>query len=131
MYEAELTQIYDEVFTALKIPVEIRLNNRKILFGMAESAGIANQFMDMTIAIDKLDKIGPEGVRNEMLKKDIPEAAIEQVLQLLEIKEVSQLKEHFANSPEGLKGIEELERVYQYLKPASSLNEVILDITLA
>ncbi|MEM9919467.1 MAG: histidine--tRNA ligase [Bacteroidota bacterium] len=131
MYEAELTQIYDEVFTALKIPVEIRLNNRKILFGMAESAGIANQFMDMTIAIDKLDKIGPEGVRNEMLKKDIPEAAIEQVLQLLEIKEVSQLKEHFANSPEGLKGIEELERVYQYLKPASTHNEVIFDITLA
>ena len=68
MYEAELTQIYDEVFAALKIPVEIKLNNRKILAGIAEVAGISDRFVDMTVAIDKLDKVGMDGVKNELSK---------------------------------------------------------------
>ena len=60
MYEAELVQIYDEVFAQLKVAVEIKINNRNILAGMAEAAGIPDQFKDMTVAIDKLDKIGIE-----------------------------------------------------------------------
>ena len=66
MYEAELAQIFDEAFHALGIQVELRINNRKILQGLAEIAGIEAQFIDMTTAIDKLDKVGMDGVRNEL-----------------------------------------------------------------
>ena len=71
LYEAELAQIYDEAFRQLRLPVVIKINNRKILYGIAEAAGIPDQFMDMTVAIDKLDKIGPEGVRKELAERNI------------------------------------------------------------
>ena len=66
MYEAELARIYDEVFAKLGVNVTIKINNRKILAGIAEAAGVADRFMDMTVTIDKLDKIGIEGVRREL-----------------------------------------------------------------
>ena len=75
VYEAELAQIYDEVFAKLGLEVTIKINNRKVLAGIAEAAGIKDAFMDMTIAIDKLDKIGLEGVEKEMQGRGIPEAA--------------------------------------------------------
>ncbi|MCB0614037.1 MAG: ATP phosphoribosyltransferase regulatory subunit, partial [Phaeodactylibacter sp.] len=74
VYEAELAQIYDEVFAKLGLEVTIKINNRKVLAGIAEAAGISDSFMDMTIAIDKLDKIGMEGVEKEMQGRGIPEA---------------------------------------------------------
>lgn len=70
MYEAELAQIFDLVFTRLGIPVQIEVNNRKILFGIAEVFGISDHFTAMTMAIDKWDKIGPEGVAREMIREE-------------------------------------------------------------
>ena len=71
-YEAELIQIYDDVFAALGIPVIIRINHRQLLSGIAQYAGIGDQWIEMTMAIDKLDKIGEEGVRKEMSERNIP-----------------------------------------------------------
>ncbi|MEL6941831.1 MAG: ATP phosphoribosyltransferase regulatory subunit, partial [Bacteroidota bacterium] len=115
VFEAELTQIYDEVFAALNVAVEIKINNRKVLAGMAEAAGISDQFMDMTIAIDKLDKIGMEGVRKEMANKGIPEAAMDKVEQMLKVTSVEELKPLFTGSEIGQKGLEELSEVFDYL----------------
>jgi len=131
MYEAELVQIYDEVYSNLGIDVTIKINNRKVLAGMAEAAGIADQFMDMTISIDKLDKIGIEGVKGEMQKRGISEGAIEKVANMLNIKELGPLKELFKNSETGLKGIEELEAFHHYFDLKGTKNDVEFDITLA
>ena len=76
LYEAELVQIYDEAFAKMNLPVVIKINNRKILYGIAEAAGIPDRFSDMTVAIDKLDKVGMEGVRKELAERAISEASI-------------------------------------------------------
>lgn len=131
MYEAELVQIYDEVFAKLKLKSTIKINNRKVLFGMAEAAGIADQFMDMTIAIDKLDKIGMDGVRKEMEKKEIPSDAIDLIEKMLVVKSLGPLKEMFVDSETGLKGIEELETFHRYFDTKKATNQVEFDITLA
>jgi len=131
MYEAELVQIYDEVFTNLGINVTIKVNNRKVLAGMAEAAGIADQFMDMTIAIDKLDKVGMDGVKAEMERKKIPTKAIDKIEEMLGISDLASLKEVFVGSETGLKGIEELEKFHQYFDLKQAINAVKFDITLA
>jgi histidyl-tRNA synthetase len=131
MYEAELVQIYDEVFATLGVRTEIRVSNRKVLAGMAEVAGIADQFMDMTIAIDKLDKIGEQGVMNEMRKKDISEISIATVLDILKVTTLDELAERFQDSEIGMKGIEELREMHSYLDLQSTTNDVKFDITLA
>ncbi len=131
MYEAELAQIYDEVFAKLGIEVVIKINNRKVLAGMAEAAGCMDQFMDMTMAIDKLDKIGEEGVKTEMAKRGISETAIETVMDLLQIQDLATLKTRFGDSPTGLKGVEELEQFHRYFDLKAPQNEVKFDITLA
>ncbi|MEL7119316.1 MAG: histidine--tRNA ligase [Bacteroidota bacterium] len=131
VYEAELLQIYDEVFSILKVPTIIKMNNRKILAGIADAAGIADQFMTMTIAIDKLDKIGLEGVQGELRKREIPEESIETISQILQITSLEALKPLFVNSEIGLKGIEELESVFAYLSNYTPVNTISFDITLA
>jgi histidyl-tRNA synthetase len=131
LYEAELIQIYDEAFAAMCIPVAIKLNNRKILYGIAECAGIADQFMDMTVAIDKLDKIGEEGVRKELVSRNINEAQIDQILRLLACKTISELKPLMQNSPTALLGIAEMEEIYGLIDQVGLKNEVQFDITLA
>lgn len=131
LYEAELTQIYDEAFAKLGIPVVIKINNRKILYGIAEAAGIADRFMDMTVAIDKLDKIGADGVRQELADRGIPDAGIDTILNVLNEPALQSLRPLFAKSETGLKGIEELERVFRFLEKTSLTNEVRFDVTLA
>ena len=131
MYEAELVQIYDEVFADLGVNVCIKVNNRKVLAGMAEAAGISDQFMDMTMAIDKLDKIGIEGVRKEMTNRGIPDKAIDLIEKMLKVDQLEPLKELFANSETGLKGVEELEMFHKYFDLKAPTNEVKFDITLA
>jgi histidyl-tRNA synthetase len=131
LYEAELVQIYDEAFAALGIPVNIKLNNRKILFGIAESAGIADQFMTMTVAIDKLDKVGMDGVRKELSERGITDAQIAQITTVLGCKTVAELKPLMQNSPTALLGIAEMEQVYALLESVKLSNEVSFDITLA
>lgn len=131
MYEAELVQIYDEVFTDLNISVDIKLNNRKILFGMAEAAGIADAFMEMTIAIDKLDKIGVEGVKNEMIKAEIPESSIEMIIKMLSMDDLSALLEVFTESETGREGVKEIQAVLSYLEGQELKQNLVFDITLA
>jgi histidyl-tRNA synthetase len=131
MYEAELVKIYDEVFHKLGVDSTIKVNNRKVLFGIAEAAGITDKFIDMTVAIDKLDKVGQEGVVKELEKKGIDQVAIEKILNLLEIDNLTELEIAFSDAPEGLKGVEELKQFHRYLDSVSIANEVKFDITLA
>lgn len=129
MYEAELVQIYAEVFRKLGVKVKILINNRKILFGLAEAAGITDKFMEMTISIDKLDKIGKDGVIKEMMDRDINAAQAEKVLSLLNTQNISALKLAFDGLQEGTKGIEEIQTVLDYLD--GSIPELTFDISLA
>ncbi len=131
VYEAELTQIYDEVFNELKLPVLIKVNNRKILAGIAEVAGISERFAAMTVAIDKLDKIGLEGVKKELANRRISDEAIQQIVNILEVKNLEDLKPLLETSETGRKGIAELEEVFQYLDDYQAANEITFDITLA
>jgi len=131
MLEAELAQIYDEVFRDLQLPVTIKINNRKILAGMAEAAGIAEQFADMTVAIDKLDKIGIEGVREEMGKRDIPAQAVAKIERMLAVHTLDELQPFFSESKIGQKGIAELETFHHYFDTYSPTNQVAFDVTLA
>ncbi len=129
MYEAELVQIYAEVFRKLGIKTKILINNRKILFGLAEAAGITDKFMEMTIAIDKLDKIGKDGVIKEMSDRHITSLQAEKVLQLLSISDLASLKQAFWGLDEGTKGIEEIQTVLDFLD--GSIPELTFDISLA
>ncbi len=129
MYEAELVQIYAEVFRKLGIKTKILINNRKILFGLAEAAGITDKFMEMTIAIDKLDKIGKDGVIKEMSDRHITSLQAEKVLQLLSISDLASLKQAFLGLDEGTKGIEEIQTVLDFLD--GSIPELTFDISLA
>ncbi|MBL7803802.1 MAG: histidine--tRNA ligase [Saprospiraceae bacterium] len=131
VYEAELAQIYDEAFRLLRLPVVIKINNRKILFGIAEAAGIPEQFMDMTVAIDKLDKIGPDGVRKELAERGIGPDAIATIENILAAPSLEALRPAFAHSETGQKGLEELDRVFRYLSQSPLHNEIRFDITLA
>lgn len=131
LYEAELTQIYDEAFALLGVPVIIKINNRKILFGIAEAAGITERFMDMTVAIDKLDKIGIEGVREELAERGISGKAISTIETILQTKDLPSLASVFSNSPTGMLGVEELSRVFRLLEKTGLTNDVRFDITLA
>ncbi len=131
MYEAEMVQMYDEVFANLKIDVAIKLNNRKILAGIAETAGIAHLFVEMTTAIDKLDKVGTDGVKKEMQERGIAAAAAEKIIDMLGVAEPAALKELLRNSETGLKGIEEIETLFSYLNLQKTTNEVRFDPALA
>lgn len=131
VYEAELVQIYDEVFSQLKLPVVVKFNNRKILAGIAEVAGIAKQMVDMTVAIDKLDKIGQDGVKKEMLERGIPESAVEKITQILNIQNLEELAKALAESETGKLGIQEIQTLLQYLDTSPLQQEVRFDITLA
>lgn len=131
LFEAELVQIYDEAFAQLKVPVTIKINNRKVLFGMAEAAGIPDQFMDMTVAIDKLDKIGIDGVRKELSERGISDEAIAQIEATLAAKTIADLRPLFANSETGLKGLDELDKVYRFLAGTQLHNDLSFEVTLA
>ncbi len=131
LYEAELAQIYDEAFARLGIPVVIKMNNRKVLFGIAEAAGIPDKFMDMTVAIDKLDKVGIEGVRKELSERDISETAMATIEKILAAPDTQALRAVFSNSATGLNGLDELDRVFGLLGKTTLQNEVKFDITLA
>ncbi|HTN69118.1 MAG TPA: histidine--tRNA ligase [Dysgonamonadaceae bacterium] len=134
--EIELIEIIDKVFTQLGIRITTKLNNRKVLSGIAEIIGEADKITDITVAIDKLDKIGLDKVNEELLSKHIPKSAIEklQPIILLEGSESSKLKvlkSELANSEIGLKGVEELEFILKKLTLLNLKNNVELDLTLA
>ncbi len=130
-YEAELVQIYDDVFAALGIPVVIRINHRQLLSGIARHGGVGDQWIDMTMAIDKLDKIGEEGVRKEMMERGISSLAQDKIFNLLSQKDLSSLKNYFSEGNETSKSVSELELVFGYLEGLPLKNKVQFDITLA
>lgn len=131
LYEAELVQIYDAAFAKLGVPVVIKINNRKVLYGIAEAAGIADRFMDMTVAIDKLDKIGVEGVNKELAERGIEASAIAKIAGILQTPTIDALEPLFINSESGRLGLAELRQVFAFLSAASTQNELRFDITLA
>ena len=134
--EMELVQIIDEVFARFGIRVCVKLNNRKILAGMAEAIGEPERMVDITVAIDKLDKIGLEKVNAELASKGLSDAAIEKLQPILALsgnnqEKLAQLKTILASSEIGLKGIEEMETLFDLLKNDEMRAELELDLTLA
>jgi len=130
LYEAEFLQIYDTVFEKLGIPVQIHMNNRKILAGLAELAGVGDRFMDMTIALDKLDKIGEEGVKKELAERNITTEAADLILRVINTgSDLVELEKVFESSTIALQGINEVRHA---IESAGVLqNPVVFDITLA
>jgi histidyl-tRNA synthetase len=136
--EVELIQLYDAVFTELGLNgVTIKINNRKILSGIAEVIGASDKLIDFTVALDKLDKIGEDGVKTEMLEKGISEVAIQKVQPLFNFtgtisEKIQKLATLLASSFEGMKGIEELKFICEAVSELElSKANLDLDVTLA
>ena len=134
--EVELMQIVDTVFTRFGIRVCIKINNRKILSGIAEIIGEADKIVDITVAIDKLDKIGLDNVNAELASKGISQEAIDKLQPIIllsgtNVEKLATLKEVLATSEVGLKGVEESEFILNTLQALGLKNEVELDLRLA
>jgi histidyl-tRNA synthetase len=134
--EMELVQIIDEIFTRLKINTVVKINNRKILAGIAEVIGENDRIIDITVAIDKLDKIGLEKVNVELAEKGISNDAIEKLQPILALKgsfaeKVEQLELVLVSSEIGMKGVAEIKKLFGYLNNLKLNTEVELDLTLA
>lgn len=134
--EVELMQIVDTVFTRFGIRVCIKINNRKILTGIAEIIGEADKIVDITVAIDKLDKIGLENVNRELADKGISEEAIARLQPIILLsgtnaEKLTTLKTVLAGSEIGIKGVEESEFILNTLTAMGLKNEIELDLTLA
>ncbi len=134
--ELELIQIVDEVYRRLNIRVELKINNRKILTGIAEVIGEAERITDITVAIDKLDKIGIENVNLELSEKGISDEAIAKIQPILNLsgsnqEKLNQLKSVLASSETGLKGIEEMETIFNLCNSVNITTHIALDLTLA
>lgn len=134
--EVELIQIMDEVFHRFGIRVCIKMNNRKILSGIAEVIGAADKIVDITVAIDKLDKIGLDKVNEELRDKGLSEEAIAKLQPVILLsgsnrEKIASLKEVLAASETGLKGIEEMEFILDRIEKLALRAELELDLTLA
>jgi histidyl-tRNA synthetase len=134
--EAELIKIVDLVFEKIKIPVIIKLNNRKILAGIAEKIGELSKLTEITVALDKIDKIGVENVTKELLENGISSSAIKKIQPILQLKgtgneKIAFLEDFLKESIPGQKGLEELKTVLYFSSLYSLSNELEFDITLA
>lgn len=134
--EVELMQIVDTVFTKLGVRVSIKINNRKILTGIAEVIGEAEKIVDITVAIDKLDKIGIDNVNEELHNNGISEEAIGKLQPIISLSGTNEEKlaviaQVLAESETGLKGVEETRFILDTLKQVGLNNEMELDLTLA
>lgn len=134
--ESELIQIYDEVFAKLGVGVTIKMNHRKILEGLAEVLGYSDKMIDITVAIDKLDKIAWQGVEKELLQKGLSEEACQKVQKFLELADsqdfsLDKLADFFANSEAGKIGIAQIRETLSYLEGIKIHNKLKIDISLA
>ena len=134
--EAELLQIIAEVFNALNIRVTVKLNNRKILSGIAELIGQSDKITDITVAIDKLDKIGIEKVNEELLAKGLSVEAIETLQPVLQLEgtnheKLNRLERMFEKSTIGLVGVDEIRKILAYAETMNIAAPIELDLTLA
>ena len=133
LYEAELTQLLDAVYAELGLGVVIRLNNRKILAGLAELAGRGDDMIGMTIAIDKLDKIGEEGVVRELRERGVSEDGITVIRRFLGQTDLEAVADLLDGSGVGKRGIAELREVFDLVRnsPTPLVNRLEFDVTLA
>ena len=134
--EVELVEIVERVFSALKINVTLKMNNRKILFGIAEAIGHADKMIDITVAIDKLEKIGLDNVKAELLERGLDEEAVAKLQPILELsgtnsQKLDKLQEVIAVSEVGLKGIAEMREIFGYVEQLGIKLAVELDLSLA
>lgn len=134
--EMELVQIVDQVFSKLKINTLVKINNRKILVGIAEVIGEKDRIVDITIAIDKLDKIGLDKVNEELVEKGISQEAVGKLQPILHLsgtvtEKLVQLEKVIGQSEIGAKGIAEVRTLFAYLDTLELATEVELDLTLA
>lgn len=134
--EVELMQIVDEVFQRFGVRVIIKINNRKILSGIAEMIGAADKIVDITVAIDKLDKIGLENVNEELANAGISPDAIDKLQPIISLQgtndeKLNVIKNVLKDSQVGLKGVEEVTYILDVLKSMQLHNEIELDLTLA
>lgn len=134
--EVELMQIVDEVFTRFGIRVCIKINNRKILSGIAEIIGAADKIVDITVAIDKLDKIGLDKVNEELRAVGLSDEAVEKLQPIISLsgtneQKLDTMRQVLAQSETGLKGVDEVAFVLDTLKASHLRNELELDLTLA
>jgi len=134
--EVELMQIVDTVFTRFGVRVQIKINNRKILSGIAEVIGAADKIVDITVAIDKLDKIGLDNVNAELREDGLTEEQIEKLQPIITLEgtndeKLATIASVLAASETGMKGVGELRYILDTLKTAGLKNEIQLDLTLA
>ena len=134
--EYELINIIDEVFVRLNIDVIIKINNRKILAGIANYIGESDKMIDITVVIDKLEKIGMAAVNEELRSKGLSEESISKLRPVLELEgdtdaKLSKLEQILSDSEEGLKGVEEIRTIFDLLKKTGLRNRAELDLTLA
>ena len=134
--EVELMQIVDTVFTRFGVRVQIKINNRKILTGIAEVIGAAEKIVDITVAIDKLDKIGLDNVNQELREDGLTDEQIEKLQPIISLEgtndeKLNTIADALGSSETGLKGVEETRFILDTLKALGLKNEIQLDLTLA
>ena len=134
--ETELVLMMDEVFNRFGINVCIKINNRKILSGIAETIGEADKIVDITVAIDKLDKIGLDNVNAELREKGLSDEAVSRLQPIITLSgsnedKLAVLKDVLSGSETGLKGIEETESIFRYVSAVGTKADLELDLTLA
>jgi histidyl-tRNA synthetase len=134
--EYELIRIIDDIFRKLKISKIIKINNRKVLAGIAEYIGESDRIIDITVAIDKLDKIGLENVNSELISKGLSDKAISNLQPFLQLKgttseKIVRLGDLLSGSPAGMEGITELQTLFAYFDKSPLIGDMELDLTLA
>ena len=134
--EVELIEIVERVFGKLKINVTLKMNNRKILYGIAEAIGHADKMMDITVAIDKLEKIGLDNVKAELAERGLEQEAIDKLQPILELsgtnaEKLAKLREVIGVSETGVKGIEEMSEIFGYVERLGLQLPIELDLSLA
>ena len=134
--EVELIEIVERVFGKLKINVTLKMNNRKILYGIAEAIGHADKMMDITVAIDKLEKIGLDNVKAELAERGLEQEAIDKLQPILELsgtnaEKLSKLRDVIGCSETGVKGIDEMAELFGYVEKLGLQLPIELDLSLA
>jgi len=134
--ELELVQMIDAVFQRLNVEVTVKINNRKVLAGIAEHIGAPDKLVDITVAIDKLDKIGLDNVRNELRERGLTEEQITALDPVFALngtadEKLEQLTRLFVGNEVGTKGVDELKELFGYINQVQPRNQVELDLTLA
>lgn len=134
--EVELIEIVERVFGRLKINVTLKMNNRKILYGIAEAIGHADKMMDITVAIDKLEKIGLDNVKAELAERGLEQEAINKLQPILELsgtnsEKLNKLRDVIGCSETGVKGIEEMAEIFGYVEQLGIALPIELDLSLA